>query len=172
MKKFVVPIIIVAALGVGSGVTAIMMNRHVEADLPVVTELECGTYYLNGDKNSNLWMEVNPEFLIVKGTDIDNSLKAAITSEFHGLDPDSAPDEDTAAIMQTEFDKCKTLYCTEKAYLVEEFLPVKSKSKIKISRDNTETDIEELKNSDAALIYNYAEKSINTTLFGDFILVK
>lgn len=172
MKKFIVPIILAAALGVGGGVAAVVLNRQADAEPPIVTELECGTYYLNGDKNSDLWMEVNPEFLIVKGTDVDNSLKTAIAVELHGLDPASTPDENTAKIMQEEFDDCKTLYCTEKIYIVEPFIPEKSKSRIKVSRDNTETDRESLTYSNAAFVYNYAENTISTGLFGDFILVE
>lgn len=172
MKKIIIPVIIAAALGVGSAAAVISLNKSADADLPVVTELENGTYYLNGDKSSDVWMEVNSDYLIVKGTDIDASLKDAIASRMHGLSPNETPDENTAAEMQNEFEDCKTLYCTEKVYLVQEFLPEESKSIIKVSRDNTATDPESLEKSNAGFVYNYAKNSINTSLFGDFVLAK
>lgn len=171
IKKFIVPIIIAAVLGVGAGAATVIMNKQANAGLLSVTELECGTYYLNGDKNSDLWLEVNPDFLIVKGNDVDSSLKTAITVKFHDLDPNASHDEDTQKMLDTEFEECKLLYFTEKIYMVKEFIPEQSKSLIAISRDNTDT-YDKLEFSDAAFIYNYAEKSIHTGLFGDFILVE
>ncbi len=167
MKKFIIPVIIAAVLGVGAGAATVIMGKQANAGN---SELECGTYYLNGDKNSGLWLEVNPDFLIVKGDDIDNSLKTAVAA-LHGIDPNASHDEGVQRMLDTEYEECKLLYCTEKIYMVKEFLPEKSKNLIKISRDNTDT-FEELLDTNAAFPYRYAEKTIELSLWGDFILVE
>lgn len=73
MKKFVVPIILAAALGIGGGVTAIMLNRFTTAsDTNRNTlEVKCGNYYLNGDKNSGMYFELTENYLALRYDGID-----------------------------------------------------------------------------------------------------
>lgn len=176
MKKVIVPIIIAAVLIIGATVAVIVMNSHDTADKNPAdeavldnVEVKSGKYYLNGDKNSDVWMEVNPDYLIVKGTDIDKSLKDAIAANFHGLDPGETPDEDIALMMKNEFESCKTLYCTQKAYTVSYIGAKNLPYIINVSRDN-------MKNphntSAAGFPYNPDTNTIKLGLFGKFTLVE
>ena len=167
MKKIIVPIIIAAALGVGGGITAVMLNRSNVADAetpePVheVPELKTGKYYLNGDKSSGLWIEVNPEFLTLKGDDVDASLRKAIND-------DAVENENVEA----EFSNAKELYCTEKIYSVSYFGTENVPYIINVSRHNTVSTPEELKNSNAGFPYNADTNTIKLALLGHFTLVE
>ncbi len=168
MKKFIIPIILAAVLGVGGGVAAIIISRAdiASADEEIVHEPKAGKYYLNGDKNSDLWITVNPDFLQLCGNDIDKTLMDAARKDY-------AEFEDvTEESIQQYFNELKALYCAEKVYVVKTFLPEKSEDLIKVSRDNKHTDRESLEKSDAAFRYNYEKNSIRLGLLGDFILVE
>ncbi|MCI5579517.1 MAG: hypothetical protein MR364_08505 [Oscillospiraceae bacterium] len=172
MKKIILPIIIVAALGVGGGVTAVMLNRAntVSADVdelsPVLNVLKCGKYYLNGDKNADLWIEVNPDFLILKGIDVDKSIRDALVKR-HEDNSDPVPEK----TLQWEFEEDKKLYATEKLYSVMNFGTENTPYLIKVSRDNTESTPEELIRSNAGFPYNDKTNTIKLSLFGEFTLV-
>lgn len=164
MKKFAIPIIAAAVLGVGAGVTAVMMNRAnvATADEPGMeeyatdVEVTSGKYYLNGDKNSGLWVEVNPDFLTLKGDDIETALK------------------DAAGGVDENYNNMKLLYCAEKDYVVRNFMPDRSEYVLNISRSGERLDDESLRNERGAagLMYNKAENTINLGAFGDFTLVE
>ncbi|MDE6728762.1 MAG: hypothetical protein K2J80_12620, partial [Oscillospiraceae bacterium] len=150
------------------GITAVMLNKGTVANagtndefLPVDNLLKCGNYYLGGDKNADLWIEVNPDFLILKGTDVDVSIRKAITER-------ALPDED----VEREISEAKILYCTEKVYAVTVFGTEKSPYMILVSRHNTVSDPKELENTNAAFPYNDTTDTINLSLFGDFTLVQ
>lgn len=175
MKKFVLPIIIAAVLAVGGVTAAVMLNRepaaNEDADGGYLPDdflpddlLKCGNYYLNGDKNADLWLEVNPDFLILKGNNVDNSLREAIRKDF-------GSSAYTAEEFDKRFDDLHLLYCTEKAYIVTSFIPERAQYSINVSRNNKHTDPESLKKG-AAFIFNADENSIHLGLFGDFILVE
>ena len=64
MKKVVIPIIIAAALGIGGGAAAILLNRPVTAENEVgAPEITEGKYYLNGDVNSGAYFELTDSTL-------------------------------------------------------------------------------------------------------------
>ena len=64
MKKVVTPIIIAAALGIGGGAAAILLNRPVTAENEVgAPEITEGKYYLNGDVNSGAYFELTDSTL-------------------------------------------------------------------------------------------------------------
>lgn len=67
MKKIVISVIVAAALGIGGGVTAVMMNRHATADKnTALPEVKTGKYYLNGDKNSGTYINVTENSIVIK----------------------------------------------------------------------------------------------------------
>lgn len=169
MKKVIVPIIIAAALGVGGGITAVMLNGASNAEAGVIdednaplnVEVKSGKYYLGGDKNSDLWIEVNPDFLILKGDDVDASIRNAIVER-------ATQNE----AIEEEISNAKILYCTEKVYGVRRFGTATTPYMIKVSRDNTESDPEKLMNSNAGFPYDPDTNTIRLSLFGDFTLVE
>lgn len=175
MKKIIIPVIIAAVLGVGSGVTAVLVNRantatanYLEGEI-VDLEVKSGTYYLNGDKNAELWFEATPDHLILKGKDVDKSIKNAIIED---LEEGSMPfnDDDINATLEIT----KMLYCGEKIY-VAEYVNMEYPYWLLISRDNSEKDRSELKeNSSAAAAWAHNDKTntIKTGLFGEFTLVE
>lgn len=125
MKKIIIPVIIAAVLGVGGGVAAVSLNianSTAEADTEINDILKSGTYYLNGDVNAEMWIEVNPDFLTLKGTDIDKSLtEAAIDANYalaQSLESASIDGDFpvTQAISTSQLDELKQLYCAEKLY--------------------------------------------------------
>lgn len=135
----------------------ILFKHDVSTDV----ELKSGKYYLNGDKNSDLWVVVTPDFLQLQGKDVDSFLmdearKSGVSDE----------------AIDRYFEEIKALYCAEKIYLLQDFLPEKSQYSIKVSRDNKHTDIESLKKNGACFIFNSAKNSISLGSFGDFIPVK
>lgn len=178
MKKFVAPIILAAVLGICGGVTVVLSNRvntvradDIEDTLPMV-EVKNGNYYLNGDTKSDLWIEVNSKFLILKGTDVDKSIRDAIVKQQENEDLTSCTNEEIEAARQWMFDEDKILYCTEKIYTVQ---PVGLKNMpyiLNVSRHNDESTSDELRRSNAAFPYNHDTNTINLSLFGDFILVE
>ncbi len=167
MKKFIVPIIIAAALGVGGGVTAVMLNRSnvAIADVENIPEVKAGNYYLNGDKNSGLWIEMTPEHFSLKGDDVDASLLKAAKDIY------SNEDNTTSEAVNSLRDDLKALYCGEKDYIVQELIPEKSRYKISVSRHSEHADKETLQNSNAAFIYDMPQNTIELAI-GDFTLVE
>ena len=170
MKKIIIPIIIAAALGIGGGITAVMMNRPVSADLDrSVPEVKTGNYYLNGDKNSGLWVEVYSDYLTLNGDDVDASIKASIVKSYEEDEflQDVTLTDDA---LQTMFEEHKRLFCGRKLYVVK-YVGLDSASyAIQVSRNNTETTKEELLHSNAGFLYN-GKDTIEISPFGDFILV-
>lgn len=173
MKKIVIPIILAAILGIGGAAAVITMGRNsvsANADddidaFPTNVEVSSGKYYLNGDKESDLWIEVTPDYISLKGSDVDKSLKDAIVKDYE-KDNIQTTDE----VLNEVFEETKVLYCAEKIYLVraigsEEYV-------INVSRKNTATDREMLKKTNAAFPYIPAENTIKLALFGDFILIE
>lgn len=174
MKKIILTGIIAAVLGIGGGVTAVLLNRSntavandVEGDF-VDLEVKSGTYYLNGDKNAELWIEVNPEFLILKGTDVDKSLMdmAIKTCEEDSEDP-------TEEGVNYTFEHAKELFCAEKLYVVQ-YVNLQYPYMICVSRDNSVTDRSELKEKKKTAVFPYDNKTnaIQLGTLGDFILVE
>lgn len=175
MKKFLIPIILAAVLGIGSGITAAMVNKANVANaganedaFPTNIEVKSGKYYLNGDKESGLWIEVNPDFLTLKGDDLDTALINAAKECYSDIE------NVTDGMINSLYNDMKLLYCAEKDYLVENFMPAQSKYALKVSRSGERTDRESLKNTNtnAAFLYNKAENSIRLGMLGDFILVE
>lgn len=164
MKKIVIPIIAAAILGVGGGVTAVMMNRATVAtadepgmeEYPTYIEVTSGKYYLNGDKDSGLWVEANPDFLTLKGDDIETALR------------------DAAGGVEENYNNMRLLYCAEKDYVVRNFKPDQSEYILNISRSGERLDDESIKSDDVAagLKYKKAENTIHLGAFGDFKLVE
>ena len=180
MKKVTVPIIIAAILIIAAVVAVIFINKNrVETErlneeqsaflLPTDDEVypsdvapKSGTYYLDGDKNADLWLEVNSDFLQLKGKDLDAALrKAVISKQQVASDVDVSP----------QCEELRKLYCVEKDYLVTKR---GSDYVLTISRDDKRTDRKSLKKSDntAALKFNADENSITLGTIGRFILAE
>ncbi len=164
MKKIIIPIIAAAILGVGGGVTAVMLNRASVANAdepgmeiyPTDVEVTSGKYYFNGDTDSGLWVEVNSDFLTLKGDDIETALR------------------DAAGGVEENYNNMRLLYCAEKDYVVKNFKPDQSQYILNISRSGERLDDESIRNDDSAagLKYNKAENTIHLGVFGDFTLVE
>ncbi|MDE6733473.1 MAG: hypothetical protein K2J77_11435 [Oscillospiraceae bacterium] len=170
MKKFVIPIIAAAILGVGAGVTAVMMNRANVAtadDAVGVEEVEVksGSYYLNGDVDSGLWVVVTPETISLKGDDIDASMREAIAELYE--------EELSEEFMQENIDMNKLLYCEEKPYFAHVVNLPKSRCVISVERENRPVEKrEDLLNTNAGFGYEDTTDTIHLSLFGDFTLVE
>lgn len=155
-------------LAVGGGIIMLTHNRadieitddpenyEYTAEYPTDVEVTCGKYYFNGDINSGLWVEVNPDFLTLKGDDIEAALR------------------DAADGVEQNYNNMKLLYCAEKDYVIRNFKPDKSEYIINISRTGERMDDESIKNErgSAGFLYKKAENSIRLGAFGDFILVE
>lgn len=171
MKKIVIPIIAAAILGVGGGVTAVMMNRAnvATAEVPGLEEIEVksGSYYLNGDVDSGLWIVVTPETISLKGDDIDSSMREAIAAQY-----EKEVDELNEEFMQQTVDKNKVLYCEEKPYLAY-VRNGKYRCIIMVDRFNESVENrEDLLYSNAGFSYEDTTDTIRLSLFGDFTLVE
>lgn len=172
MKKIIIPIIAAAILGVGAGVTAVMINRANVATADELAfeevEVKSGNYYLNGDVDSGLWIEVTPETISLKGDDIDKSLREGTTA-LYKVEIDELDEE----FMQEEVDKRKLLYCEEKPYFAHIVNLSKSRCMICVDRENRPVENrEDLLNTNAGFPYDDTTDTIHLALFGDFTLVE
>ena len=125
----------------------------------------CGTYYLNGDKNADVWIEVDPDFIIIKGVDIDTSVRDAIIKDFEE-DSISYTDED----VNTTAKLFKETFCTEMRYAVQYIGFEKFPYSITYGNDDPVTG--EFKPISHALPYDDKTKTIRSGLFGEFTLVE
>lgn len=67
MKKIIIPIIAAAILGAGAGVTAMIVNRPAVADEEgILPEIKTGRYYLNGDVNSDMYIELTDDYIVTR----------------------------------------------------------------------------------------------------------
>lgn len=172
MKKIIIPIIAAAILGAGAGVTAVMMNRAnvATADDAVDEEVEVksGNYYLNGDVDSGLWIEVTPETISLKGDDVDSMMRAAIAEDYAGETEDVVEE-----VIQDQLEKDKLLYCEEKPYYAYVVNLTRTRCIIKVDRNNRPVENrEDLRNTNAGFSYNDTTDTIHLSLFGDFTLVE
>lgn len=172
MKKFIIPIIAAAILGVGVGVTTIAMNRAnvANAGAPSFEEVEVksGNYYLNGDADSCLWIVVTPETISLKGDDIDASLRAGVAAMY-----EKDVDELDKEFMQDEVDKFNLLYCEEKPYYAYVVNTSKTRCVIHVNRHNEPVENrEDLRSSNAGFCYDDTTDTIHLSFFGDFTLVE
>lgn len=182
MKKIIIPVIIAAALGVGGGIAAVTLNgansTTAIADIEVSNDLlKSGTYYLNGDVNADMWVEVNPDFLTLKGTDIDKSLTEAavrLNAELAQSLADASVDIDYPVvdeISESKLEELKQLYCAEKLYQLEYIGMETIPYTIKVDRDNIITDRKELLKSNADFPFNDKTNTISLAI-GEFTLVE
>lgn len=182
MKKIIIPIIIAAALGIGGGIAAVTLKGTDTTIAAAETEvsndlLKPGTYYLNGDVNAEMWIEVNPDFLTLKGTDIDKSLtEAAINANYELAQSLESASVDidfpvTQAISTSQLDELKQLYCAEKLYQLEYVGLPGSSYVIMVDRYNEITDRKELLKSNAGFRFNEQTNTIICSI-GDFTLVE
>lgn len=172
MKKFIIPIIAAAILGVGVGVTTIAMNRAnvANAGAPGFEEVEVksGNYYLNGDVNSGLWIVVTPETISLKGDDIDTSLRAGVAAMY-----EKNVDELGEEFMQEQVDKFNLLLCEEKPYYAYVVNTSKTRCVIHVDRYNKPVENrEDLRSSNAGFPYEDTTDTIHLAFFGDFTLVE
>ncbi len=170
----------VLVVGLG-GVAAVSLSKAntAAADRPDFEEVtvKSGIYYLNGDVNSGLWIEITPETFCLKGDDIESSLREAITAMYRADQPDLV--ELNEAAMQTNLDKWKLLYCEEKPYLAR-VMPGNDKYRCIINVDRFNNPVEnrmDLLDSGAAFRYDDITNKIRLGGFaaadyGDFILVE
>ena len=169
MKKIVIPIILAAVLGVGGGIAAVTMNRATiaSADIPEVSNdiLKPGKYYLNGDVSTDKWIEVTPDYIALKGTDVEEWLMDGIRGFYENGDIPF-----TEEMVQRDFEENKLLYC-DKLYQLTEFGAKNSPYIICVDRDNKITDRKELLNTNAGFVFNDKTNMISLSI-GDFILVE
>lgn len=172
MKKIIIPIIAAAILGVGAGVTAVMMNRAnvATADEPAFEEVEVksGKYYLNGDVNSSLWIVVTPDTISLKGDDMEASLREYATTFFEESKQDVSEQD-----IQDYIDALRLLYCEEKPYYARVVNVRSARCEIKVDRHNRPVESrEDLLNSNASFLYEDTTDTIFLSVFGDFTLVE
>lgn len=179
MKKIIIPVIIAATLGVGGGIAAVALNdtnNTAVADIEVSNDLlKPGTYYLNGDVNAEMWIEVNPDFLTLKGTDIDKSLTEAAIKSNRALeqslkenDIDLDIPEDVSA---KQLEELKQLYCADKLYQLLYIGLETMPYIIKVDRDNIITEREELLDTNAGFSFDDKTNTISLSV-GEFTLVE
>lgn len=170
MKKIIIPIIIAAVLGVGGGIAAVKMSRPVTAtEDPAIPEVKTGKYYLDGDKNSGLWIEVYSDYLTLNGDDVDGAIRDAVIKGYEECEDAAAPPV-TEEIIERQCEDTKLLYCGKKLYAVRCVNPQDRFYAIHVSRDNTASTKEELLASDAAFVFN-GKDTIELGAFGSFVLV-
>ncbi len=169
IKKYALPIILAAILGVGGGVTAVIMNRPAANteefySVPPVEDLTAtsGKYYLNGDKNSKTWLEITPEFLTLNGDDVDEFLKNNAKQRYKHF-------ENADEAINSLYNDLKLIYCGEKRYLIE----FKSDTlyTISVNRNTDNASFADPMGSKAVFVYYKSENRIHCSL-GDFILVE
>lgn len=170
MKKFVIPIIAAAILGVGVGLTAVVTNRAnvATADAPAFEEVEVksGNYYLHGDVDSDLWIVVTPDTISLKGDDIEASLRKAAEEL---LVPQGASEQD----IQDYMDTLRLLYCEEKPYFARVVNVNSARCEIKVDRHNRPVENrEDLLYTNASFLYEDTADTIYLDVFGDFTLVE
>lgn len=87
----IISVLVIAALAV----CGVIATKNRKAALspnpgyvppPPPPELKIGNYYLNGDKNSGLWVEVYPNYLLINGDDVEATIKAWMDAD--GITPD------------------------------------------------------------------------------------
>lgn len=159
MKKIVIPIIIAAVLGIGGGVTAVMMNRSATADKNLaVPEVKTGKYYLNGDKNSDIFFELTDDYIALR---INGDPVEKAKSYFaDGEADDSIVTKDT----KTATDD----YCKENPYVISVFGTSSTPYQIMIHWNEEQSGPIY---GGIGFTYNGTDK-ISCHPFGDFILVK
>lgn len=170
MKKIIIPVIIAAALGVGGGVAAVTLrgagdsaNAAIEVSNDI---LKSGTYYLDGDVNAEVWVEVTPDYITLKGTDIDKALTEAIIRDFGEFDIPVTDEK-----LELQLNENKRLYCTEQLYQLQYLGLEDIPYVIKVDRDNLITDREELLNTNAGFRFNDKTNTISLAV-GEFTLVE
>ena len=124
-----------------------------------------GIYYLNGDKNANVWIEVDPKYIIIKGADIDTSVRDTIIKDFEE-DSRSFTDED----VKTTAELFKEMFCTEMRYAVMYIGFENYPYTITYGNDDPITG--EFKPISTGLPYDDKTKTIRSGLFGEFTLVE
>ena len=124
-----------------------------------------GIYYLNGDKNSDVWIEIDPNYIIIKGVDIDTSVRDAIIKDFEE-DSRSFTDED----VKTTAELFKEMFCTEMRYAVMYIGFENYPYTITYGNDDPATG--EFKPISTGLPYDDKTKTIRSGLFGEFTLVE
>lgn len=158
-SKVVIPIIIAAALGIGGGAAAILLNRPVTAENKVgAPEIAEGKYYLNGDVNSGAYFELN-----------DSTLKLNFDGDGYAMVYDACINEGwdewnadhTANMFLLD-------YCKENPYTV---ISVASVTTIDIERHNALINDDGSPADDTAA-FKYDGKSIRCYPLGDFTLVE
>ncbi|MCH5205554.1 MAG: hypothetical protein J1F09_01290 [Oscillospiraceae bacterium] len=90
MKKFIIPIAIAVVLGIGGGIAAVMLSRGANSEIEnngvqsevIVPELKSGNYYLNGDIERDLYLEVTEDHISLKSADLVAEFKKVILAEW------------------------------------------------------------------------------------------
>ena len=109
MKKFVIPIIAAAILGAGAGATTLVMNRPAVADKGVVLpEVKTGKYYLNGDVNSDMYIELTEDYIVTR-------ISGDSLSKFEEFCRNNGYNEEEVAI---NAERHRDDYCTERKYVL------------------------------------------------------
>ncbi len=106
-----------------------------------------------------MWIEVNPDFLTLKGTDIDKSLTEATIRLDGELAQSLKKDFDmdfpvTDKISASKLEELKQLYCAEKLYQLQYIGMETIPYSINVDRDNSITDRKKLLKIGAALTLN------------------
>lgn len=169
MKKIVVPIILAAVLGIGGGVTAVIMNRPTanteeSYSVPPVEDLTAtsGKYYLNGNKNSKTWLEITSESLTLNGDNVDDFLKNKAKQQYEHF-------EDADEAINSLYNDLKLIYCGEKSYFIE--FKTDTLYTISVNREADNASFADPMGSRAVFEYYKSENRIHCSL-GDFILVE
>lgn len=171
MKKIILPIILAAVLGIGGGIAAVTLNlaNTASADITEIVSndlLKPGKYYLDGDVSTDIWIEVTPDHLSLKGSDLDNWLLIR-GRKLHDENNIAVTDEQLVDML----DSWHQLFCANKLYQLSRFGVSEWPYIINVDRDNTITDREELLDSNAGFRFNDKTNTIALAV-GDFTLVE
>lgn len=162
MKKFIVPVIIAAALIVGGVITAVVINKSIglreEEIVEIVPELTYGKYYLDGNADSGLWLELTENTIELCGDDLKKSFAEAV-KKHGGIEGDEA---------ESQINELMNEYCSANPYVVTRSIAGMDSG---ILINWSVVDEEQHRYTGTGYSYDINSKTINLGLFGDFALV-
>lgn len=174
MKKFIIPIVLAAALGIGGGIAVSMLNKPVVADRSEeLPEVKTGNYYLNGDKDCGIYFELTDDYLAlrIEKSDPIKTVVGYVKNDNIDLPQDVLAELDTEGDDEADYGNAKRLYddySAENPYIISVFGTENTPFHLMIHWD---------KNSSGptyggtGFSYNGIDR-ITSHPFGDFILVE
>ncbi len=115
MKKNLIPIIIAAVIVIGGGIAALLINPPPDMSDDISNaefEIVTGNYYLDGDKNSDMYFELTDDYLALR---LENNSYDVLIKHYTEYAEDffaySVTDEDIKNTVKSFYN-----YCNENPY--------------------------------------------------------